>query len=111
MEELILRKYNPATKAYATIDSASISTQSIAGQSVAKATYQVEDGSSLDLDNTVDGKIEDPSGLGVKSSSVLASTGENQQAALIMVLVMSGLVSVAFAASNSFRRRKYIFRS
>ena len=110
-KELILRKYNPATKAYATIDSASISTQSIAGQTVAKATYQVKDGGSLDLDNTVDGKIKDPSGLGAKVNSTLASTGDNQQSALIMVLVMSGLVSVAFAASNSFRRRKYIFRS
>lgn len=71
----------------------------------------MKDGSSLDLDNTVDGKVKDPSGLGAKASSTLASTGDNQQAALIMVLVMLGLVSAAFAANNSLRRRKHTFRS
>ena len=105
-KDLKLRKYNPATSAYATIDSASISTQSIAGQTVAKATYQVKDGSSLDLDNTVDGKIKDPSGLGAKTGD-LAATGESQRTAIVTILIMMGLITLAFTANNALKQRAY----
>ena len=102
---LTLRKYSPATKAYATIDSASVSNEAIAGLTVAKATYQVKDGSSLDLDNTVDGMIKDPSGLGQPSS--LAATGQNQQTALTVALATTGLITLAFVANGTLKRRAY----
>lgn len=71
-----VRKYNPNTNTYTTIDSASISNQTIGGQPTKVATYQVKDGSSLDLDNQEDGNIHDPTGLATATDS-LADTGEN----------------------------------
>lgn len=102
---LILRKYNPATKAYATIDSASITNESIAGSTVAKAVYQVKDGSSLDLDNTIDGNITDPSGLG--QSSDLAATGQSAVNLFILTSAITGVAGAAFAGSIATRRRGY----
>ena len=63
LTNLILRKYNPNTNAYFTITNASLTAQSIGGQSVIVSTYQVTDGSELDIDNTANGIIVDPAGL------------------------------------------------
>lgn len=60
---LTLRKYNPTTKQYAPIPDASISTQTIYGQPVVVASYQVTDGGPLDADGVANGTIVDPAGL------------------------------------------------
>ena len=60
---LILRKYNPNTKAYFTINNASVVDATIGGQNAAVATYQITDGGLLDTDGLVNGTIIDPIGL------------------------------------------------
>lgn len=60
---LLARKYNPNTSAYFTITGATISQQTIGGQSVAVVSYQATDGGELDIDNTANGIIIDPVGL------------------------------------------------
>lgn len=103
---LILRKYNPITKRYSTIDSASISNETVASQTVAKATYQVTDGGELDLDNKEDGNIKDPSGLAAKTNA-LAATGESQIVAILASLSLIGFASIL----KSVGSRELAFRS
>ena len=59
----ILRKHNPITNAYFTIDDANISTRTIDGHTVTVVSYQVTDGGVRDVDGTIDGMIKDPAGL------------------------------------------------
>lgn len=61
--ELILRKYNPNTKAYFTINNATIVDTTIGGKKAAVATYQIIDGGVLDTDGSINGIIVDPVGL------------------------------------------------
>ena len=100
-----VRKYNPTTKTYSTIDSASISDQTIGGQSAKVATYQVKDGGSLDLDNTEDGNIHDPAGLAQTTAS-LANSGQNTHniELLATILLTSGLAISTYAYNKKPRQ-------
>lgn len=60
---LSLRKYNPVTQQYSAITGANISQQTIYGQNVVVATYEVTDGGPLDADGVANGTIVDPAGL------------------------------------------------
>lgn len=60
---LVLRKHNPSTNAFFTIDDAGITTQTINGSSVTVVTYQITDGGERDTDGLADGMISDPAGL------------------------------------------------
>lgn len=60
---LILRKYNPITSSYTTIDSAVLTATTINGQPAVTATYQVVDGGPLDTDGVENGVIVDPVGF------------------------------------------------
>ncbi len=59
----VLRKHNPNTNAYFTIDDANISTQNINGHTVTVVTYQITDGGERDIDGLINGLIKDPAGL------------------------------------------------
>jgi DNA-binding beta-propeller fold protein YncE len=59
---LVLRKHNPLTNAFFTIEDASISTQTINGSSVMVLSYQITDGEERDTDGIVNGMISDPAG-------------------------------------------------
>lgn len=59
----ILRKHNPSTNAFFTINDANITTQTINGSPVVVATYQVTDGGTRDIDGVANGIIKDPVGL------------------------------------------------
>ena len=59
----VLRKHNPRTNAYFTINDAEITTQTIGGRQVTVVTYAVTDGSERDVDGLVNGTIIDPAGL------------------------------------------------
>lgn len=59
--EFTVRKYKPSS-GFFTVDGASTSNETIGGQSVLVSTYEVTDGSSLDLDEIENGVIEDPAG-------------------------------------------------
>ena len=61
--KLILRKFNPTTGTYTTVDGAVLSTVTIGGQPVLKVVYSVTDGGPLDEDGTANGVIVDPVGL------------------------------------------------
>lgn len=104
--DFIVRKYNPTTKTYATIDQASISDQTIANKSVVKATYQVKDGGSLDLDGTEDGNIHDPAGLAA-TIEALADTGQNTTPIEVVgvLLVASSLVTYVYIFVNQKQRK------
>jgi hypothetical protein len=60
---LALRKHNPNTGSYFTVDAASISDASIGGAYVTTATCTIADGGELDIDNEANGIIVDPVGL------------------------------------------------
>lgn len=60
----VLRKYNSNAHSYQAIGGASLSMQTIGGQSVVKTVYQITDGSPLDQDGAINGTIVDPVGLG-----------------------------------------------
>jgi hypothetical protein len=99
--DFIVRKYNPTTKTYTTIDGASISNTNIDSNSVTKASYQVKDGGSLDLDNTTDGSIHDPAGLAQTTDS-LADTGQNITPIVLLatILLTSGLAVSTYTYNN-----------
>lgn len=61
-----VRKYNPNTGTYSTVNGATVSKTTIGGQNVTKISYKITDGSSLDTDGTANGTIIDPTGLAVK---------------------------------------------
>ena len=67
---LVLRKYNPSTNAYFTINGATLAPVTISAQAVMKATYQVVDGGVLDIDGTANGTIVDPAGLALSAIGV-----------------------------------------
>ena len=68
--QLVLRKWNPATHAYATVPGAVLSTTTIGGQAVLKATYNVTDGSAFDQEGSANGQIVDPSGPALNAATV-----------------------------------------
>lgn len=112
----VLRKYNPETQQYSTVEGASISQTTIYGASVTVVSYQLTDGGELDLDGEVDGAFEDPAGLArlVSSpdsgdnsdnggsggiSSMLADTGFG--ATLLLIVATGLIVGGGFAIRNS----------
>lgn len=99
---LIVRKYNPNTQAYFTINDASLSQETIASQSVTVATYSITDGGNLDVDGEENGTIVDPVGLAATATSTqgagvndLASTGKGILP-LILLAMGSIIVSVLY---------------
>ncbi|HSW66767.1 MAG TPA: choice-of-anchor U domain-containing protein [Bacillota bacterium] len=67
---LVLRKYNAVSHVYQTVSGAVITTATVGGQSAAKVTYQITDGSSLDQDGAANGVIVDPVGIAAPSVGV-----------------------------------------
>lgn len=66
---------------YVTIPGATISRETVDGQSVTRLTYQVKDGGELDADGIENGVIVDPAGLAVALSSAQGSA-DNTGAAI-----------------------------
>jgi hypothetical protein len=65
----VARKYNPTTKAFTTIDQATITRETYNNKDLLKLTYPITDGGLLDQDNTVNGTIIDPVGLATQTTS------------------------------------------
>lgn len=86
---LLLRKYNPNTQAYATVNGAVISEVTIGGQQAAKVTYQVTDGGPLDSDGTANGVIVDPVGLALGAQTLVEAGGSTLVVTLIAVTVIA----------------------
>lgn len=89
---LTVRKYNPNTEAYFTINQASLADQVIGGQSAAVVSYQITDGGELDVDGQENGTIVDPVGLGAQAGgtasslagAVLSATGQSQVITILL---------------------------
>lgn len=98
----VLRKYNPTTKAYTTVDGATITHAVIGGQNVVKVSYQVTDGGPLDEDGAANGTIVDPAGLAT-AVATLTNTGAN----IALTTTLSGaLIAAAVGTQYSLRRRQ-----
>lgn len=98
-EDMVLRKYNPNTQTYFTIEDHSISETTINGQNVTVVDYQITDGGELDMDLEENGQIADPAGLGSlvgnNNSETLAETGDSAivlNAAAILMLASAAAV-------------------
>ena len=76
---LVVRKYNPNTKQYATISDASLDERTIDGQTVTVATYTIKDGGDLDTDGEENGTIVDPVGLASPVQTAVASQTMNNR--------------------------------
>lgn len=94
-EGISVRKFNPNTKQFFTIENASLSERTIDGHLVTVATYNITDGGELDMDGQVDGAIKDPAGVAtavLTASTSLASTGTDVPAfaAMATILILTG---------------------
>ncbi len=98
-KNFVLRKYNPNTITYSTIDDASIAQQVIDSRVVTIASYSITDGGELDVDNQEDGTIVDPVGLAEEQdtpknpiASALANTGQVLYSPVVagVILITSG---------------------
>lgn len=107
----VLRKYNAATKQYATVADAAMSRVTIGGQQVAKITYTLTDGGTLDEDGVADGSIVDPVGPAMVLSSVVApSTGLPQANSGLWALTAGtfGLALVVYVARGNLWPRRQL---
>lgn len=105
--DFVVRKFKPGT-GYFTVDSATTSDQTIDGNHVKLATYQVTDGSNLDLDGASNGTIEDPAGLAVADGSStlsdLASTGQRVAKYYLIASILIGPPALIIAYTLIRRR-------
>ncbi len=67
--QVVARKHNPSNKAFFTIPNANISETTYNNQHALKVTYTITDNGDLDL-NPATGKINDPVGLAVQTTTV-----------------------------------------
>ncbi len=105
----LLRKYNPNTGDYFTIDDAQFTKTTINDTPVTVVTYQVKDGSERDMDGQVNGEIIDPAGIAQAepSASNLAQTGTDSLPNAPFTL----LGSISFVIILIVSRRKYLYRA
>lgn len=89
---LVLRKYNSTTHEYQNIPDATITKETIAGQSVAKVVYTITDGSALDDDGIANGTIVDPIGLAQAVIPGAPSTGAPRAAMPVVYAVMAMMI-------------------
>ena len=112
-----LRKYNPNTNTYTTIDNATFTTETIANQSVLTASYTITDGSSLDTDGLVNGIIVDPAGPALASTTTnstntpgapntgVGSSTNNQTLLTAFIILNTILTAIIYTYKN--RKQNY----
>jgi LPXTG-motif cell wall-anchored protein len=61
--DLVVRKYDPSTNTFTSVDNAKLTRTTVGGKPVAVASYVVVDGGPLDSDHVVNGSVVDPVGL------------------------------------------------
>lgn len=82
--DYVVRKYDTNNDDYSDIDSAVVSKETISSEQVVKASYQITDGSKLDMDNTTDGNIKDPTGLAIVDSTETQNTDNESMARRVL---------------------------
>lgn len=119
-QNYIVRKYDTRNNSYSTIEEATVTTETIGGKSVVKASYEIKDGGALDMDGIEDGNIVDPAGLAVaddgSSQAVngsgilsnltngLASTGESVKTLIGVALAL--VATSGIVIFRKYRKRK-----
>jgi LPXTG-motif cell wall-anchored protein len=108
-EGLSARLFNPDTNTFSDIAGASITQTTIDGNPALSLSYQVEDGGQYDQDNTVNGIVENTSGmvLGVSTTSSggnLANTGANTIISITLGLTLLTITTLAY------KKRHVIYR-
>lgn len=101
-----LQKYLAASGAYVQIPGAIFETRSIAGTPRTIVRFSIVDGGQFDADGTVNGRIVDPSGPGVSSSTSTAGGAtlpKTGQATAVMMLAPGILTLLAVAVARSKR--------
>lgn len=97
--KFVLRK-SSGDGTYRTIDSAVLTSTTIGGQNVLKATYQVVDGGALDADGTADGNISDPVGL-AQSTITVPDTGlQHKNVTPSVLALISGIIALAYVSKK-----------
>lgn len=97
--KFVLRK-SSGTGTYTTIDDAVLTSTTIGGQKVLKATYQVVDGGVLDADGIADGNIVDPVGI-AQSTVTVPDTGlQHKSVAGSMFAFALGLIALAYVTKK-----------
>ncbi len=95
---LVLRKYDAATKKYTTVSGATFASKTIGGQHVTEVTYTIKDGGPLDQDGMANGVIVDPAGPAVSTTVAGApDTGfgsPSDSGVLISVMFIVGAIVV-----------------
>jgi sugar lactone lactonase YvrE len=69
IDKVVVRKYNSVTKQYSDVSNTTVSEFMESGQRYIRVVYTATDGGANDEDGAVNGKIIDPIGLGVTTSS------------------------------------------
>lgn len=102
--DVLVRKYNPDTKEYATVAGAEVTETTLEGKHALQVTYNIVDNGPLDLDPD-DGEIADPVGIAVAGSDedLLADTGSSADATIVLAV---GLLGVGL--SLALRQRKQV---
>lgn len=109
--EVTVRKYNPTTKKYATITTASVTETTYEGQHALSVTYTIVDNGELDTDPDV-GEVADPVGLGVldlgapNTGIAPQDTGRAAKAALLTTATLAVGIAAAAPITRRFQARK-----
>ncbi len=125
--KLALRKWNPNTHTYTSLEDVDLSSVTVGGHSAIKAVYQITDGSSLDQDGIANGTIVDLVGPALSadgsssgssnesrstssaknSSDDLADTGDNTGVVITagVVLLLAGVTSLTLWVKTSSPRK------
>lgn len=106
------RKFLPYNNTFVTLPGASLQNVTIGGKNVVKLTYSITDGSMYDIDQTVNGQIQDPvslaysPGVGLSGASgTLPATGTNPASQTTFAIVLS-LVGAGVLGGSRLKRRR-----
>lgn len=95
---LVLRKYNSTTHEYSNVNGATITSETIGGQSVTKVVYSVTDGSDMDEDGLANGVIVDPIGLAQMNVPGAPNTGQPRSQLSIAYIIVPSLMVLLITA-------------
>jgi hypothetical protein len=78
-DNYVLRKYNPNTESYFTINDHTIEDVTVNGSQALRVTFEVTDGGELDVDGEANGEIIDPAGPALQQTSPNSPIDESEE--------------------------------
>lgn len=100
IKSYVVRKYNPNTQTYNTIDRPSMGNPVIDGKNAVSFGYQLVDGGDMDMDGVKNGTIVDPAGLAKKATvgAKVSNSIEENPFVIIAAGILTGLTIVICAS-------------